>query len=637
MRNEMNRREFVGIAASAAALMVVPRGARGMRADEVGVRTVAEPFALSRVRLRAGTFLDAAEVNQRYLLAQSPDRLLHTFRIAAGLPTTADPLGGWEAPVNELRGHFTGHYLSACALGGASLGDAALTARAKLMVAELAKCQQPNGYLSAFPEEFFDRLRDGRSVWAPFYTLHKIMAGMLDVHLLTGNGQALEVVTRMATWVDRWSQPLAESHMQRVLEREFGGMNEVLYNLSAVTGSQQTRDVAHRFDHERVMAPLAAGRDELKGVHANTTVPKIIGAARRYELTGDTRSRDIADYFYHEVTTRRAFATGGTSSDEEWPTDAGKLSKELSGYTQESCVTYNMQKLARHVFSWTGDVRVADYYERAMFNGIIGVQNPADGEKLYYTSLESGYWKLWGPQPNTYWCCTGSMAEAFAKLGDSIYFHDADGLYVNQFIASELDWKEKGLRVVQATRIPESHTSILTMLAETPVTMALRIRIPYWATKGGSLKINGRPVETFAAPSSYLVINRIWKSGDTVEITLPMSIHSHAMPDDPTVQAVMYGPIVLAARQGTDGLTPALMKADPTPPREIPLYKAKGLPMPVIATTDGDVASVVRPAPGAPPLEFLLPAQDRTLALSPLYKVRDERYAVYFKAGNSHG
>lgn len=639
MSQPINRREFVGAAATAAAaLAVLPRFGYGNRArTPVEPHFAVKPFAVSQVRLRAGPFLEAAQVNQRYLLAQDPDRLLHTFRITAGLPTSAMPLGGWEAPVNELRGHFTGHYLSACALGGASLGDDALKRRADLMVTELARCQQANGYLSAFPEEFFDRLRDGRSVWAPFYTLHKIMAGMLDVHTLTGSAQALDVVKRMAVWVDRWSQPLADSHMQRVLEREFGGMNEVLYNLSAVTGSQQTRDVAHRFDHERVFAPLAAGRDELKGVHANTTVPKIIGAARRYELTGERRSRDIAEYFFQEVTTRRAFATGGTSSDEEWPTEAGTLSKELSGYTQESCVTYNMQKLARHVFAWNADPRIADYYERAMFNGILGVQNPADGEKLYYTSLESGYWKLWGPQPNTYWCCTGSMAEAFAKLGDSIYFHDEDGLYVNQFIASELDWREKGLRVTQDTRMPEADTAMLTFAADKPVTMPLRIRIPYWATNGGSVKINGRALDAFAAPSSYLVINRTWRGGDRVEVTLPMSLHSHPMPDDSTVQAVMYGPIVLAARQGTEGLTPALMRADPTPPREIPLYKAKGLPMPAIATKDGDAISAVKPAATGAPLEFQLAGQDRAFSLSPLYKIRGERYAVYFKVGSSNG
>jgi DUF1680 family protein len=621
-------------AASVPLLPGLARGAwaRGAAAD----RIIVQPFDLSRVRLRPGPFLDAMRINQQYLLRENPDRLLHTFRITAGLPTSAEPLGGWEAPENELRGHFTGHYLSACAMGSVTLGDDALKQRAALMVGELAKCQQKNGYLSAFPEEFFDRLREGRGVWAPFYTLHKIMAGLLDVHTLTGNAQALDVLKGMAAWTGSWTQPLQESHMQRVLEREYGGMNEVLYNLAAVTGSRQYQAVAHKFDHERFFAPLALGRDELKGLHVNTNIPKVIGAARRYETMGDQRSRDIAEYFWNEVTSKRSYSTGGTSNGEGWNTEPGKLSTELGGYSQECCVTYNMLKLTRHVFGWTADPRAADYYERALYNGILGTMNPADGEKLYYVPMGSGYWKLWGPQPTTYWCCTGSGAESFSKFTDSIYFHDDDGLYVNLFIPSDLDWREKGLRVAQDTRFPEADSTTLTISADKPVKMPLRVRVPYWATQGGSVKVNDRALEAFAAPSSYFVLNRTWQNGDKVEITMPMSLHTHPMPDDPSLQSVMYGPIVLAARLGTEGLTPDVLRAAPTKPRQVPAYKGKGLPDPTIKAKGADASLAVKPA-GTKPLEFQTTGQERELSLIPLYQVYDERYAVYFKVSKPDG
>ncbi|HEY6109366.1 MAG TPA: beta-L-arabinofuranosidase domain-containing protein, partial [Gemmatimonadales bacterium] len=331
----MRRREFLA-ATAAAALPLHHLGRIGtLPAD--GMVPPVRPFDLSAVRLLPGPFLDAMAVNRRFLLAQDPDRLLHMFRLTASLPSTAEPLGGWEAPDNELRGHYTGHYLSALALMSAGQGDSALKARGDHMVAELARCQNAHGYgyLSAFPVEFFDRLRAGKPVWAPFYTLHKIMAGLLDMHTLAGNAQALDVLRGMASWVASWTQPLGDYEMARVLEREYGGMNEVLYNLSAVTGRDSLLEVAHRFDHERFFAPLSMGRDELKGLHANTNIPKVIGAARRYELTGELRYRRIAEYFWREVTTQRAYCTGGTSNGEGWETEPGVLSTQLSGYTQE--------------------------------------------------------------------------------------------------------------------------------------------------------------------------------------------------------------------------------------------------------------------------------------------------------------
>jgi DUF1680 family protein len=620
----MKRRDFVALSAAAAVLPL----SRRWTASGSPAGPAAEPFDLSRVRLLPGPLYDEMEINRKFLLAQNPDRLLHTFRLKAGLPSNAEPLGGWEAPVNELRGHYTGHYLSACALMAAQ-GDAELKARGNGLVAELARCQQPNGYLSAFPEEFFDRLRADQPVWAPFYTYHKIMAGLLDMHVHAGNAQALDLVKGMARWTTRWTQPLGDYDMARVLEREYGGMNEVLYNLSVVAEDPGLRGTARRFDHERVFAPLAQGVDQLKGLHANTLIPKIIGAARRYELTGDPRYRRIAEYFWREVTTMRAYATGGTSNGEGWGAEPGVLSTQLSGYTQEDCVTYNMLKLTRHVFGWTGDPACADYYERALWNGIVGSQHPSDGNKLYYVNLQAGLWKLFGTPTQDYWCCTGTMSEAFAKLGDSIYFQDQHSLFVNLFAASELDWQEHGVKVTQETGFPVEQGTTLTIHTSKPAAFALKVRVPYWATGANGATLNGKPLEGFAGAGGYYVLDRTWKDGDRLSVKLPMGLHAHPMPDDPSMQAFMYGPLVLAGKLGTEGLTAATIRAEPTKPRTVPGYPLEPIPAPDFVAHGADLAAWIKP--GAQPGQFQTTGQARDVTMVPFNKLFDERYAVYWK------
>ena len=626
----MNRREFVVSTAAAATL---PYRRRLTSLGHLAGPTDAfraRPFAMTAVRLRPGPFLDALQVNQRFLLGLDPDRLLHMFRVTAGLPSSAEPLGGWEAPENELRGHYTGHYLSACSLLWASTGDAGVKARVDSMVAELAKCQQAlgTGYLSAFPEEFFDRLRDGKPVWAPWYTVHKILAGLLDAHMLTGNAQALTMAKGLGHWTARWVQPLGDEAMERILEREFGGMNDALYNLAAITGEPAWQELAHRFDHERIFAPLARGRDELKGLHVNTTIPKITGAARRYEVTGDPRARRVAEYFWEEVTTHRTFCTGGTSNGENWNAEPGVIAGELSAYTQECCTSYNMLKLTRHLFQWTADPRVADYYERLLWNGVLGAQHPADGSKLYYVPLAGGYWKLFGTPLHDFWCCTGTGSESFAKLGDSIYFQDDAGIFVNLFIASELEWAERQVRLVQDTRFPESGNISFTIHVARPTRFALRIRIPQWAGEAGSVALNGRSLEEFATPGSYFVLTRSWKDGDRVEVSLPMSLRLEPTPDDPSLQAVMYGPLVLIGRLGTAGLTPATLRAEPTKPRTVPEFKLDPVPVPALHASDSNVP--VAPVPGRE-LEFRSTGPGEPVTLVPFYRLFDERYAVYWK------
>jgi uncharacterized protein len=586
-----------------------------------------EPFSLKQVRLLDGPFKEAMEINHKWLLTLPPDRLLHTFRLTAGQSSNAEPLGGWEKPDCELRGHFAGgHYLTACALAYAATGDDEIKSKANTVVAELAKCQDAlkSGYLSAFPEEEFDRLREERRVWAPFYTYHKIMAGLLDMYIYCGNEQALDVVEKMAGWVRHWSESISDTHMQRILQTEYGGMMETLCNMYAVTGKRDYLHLAGRFEKKMFFDPLAEHRDELKGIHANTHIPQVIGAARLYELTGNPRYQEIASYFWDEVTNERSYCTGGTSNGEFWRTDPGKLAEELGEYTEECCCAYNMMKLTRHVFGWTGDARAMDYYERALYNHRLGTQD-SKGMKGYFLPLGSGLWKYYNSVWDSYWCCTGTGAEEFAKFADSIYFHDDRGLYVNLFIASELNWADKGVRVRQETKFPEQEGTTLTIHSGKPVEMALNIRVPYWATKGGTVKVNGTVLPAFSSPSSYLSINRTWKDGDKVEVSLPMSLHVHPMPDDPTVQAMMYGPLVLAGNLGKQGVTEALLYASyDTSPKEEPI------PVPAIINPSKDASGWVEPASGTP-LAFRTTGLAEPISFVPFYKVFGERYAVYWK------
>jgi DUF1680 family protein len=566
--------------------------------------------------LTSGPFWDAQEANRRVLHRLPADRLVYNFRINAGLASSAQPLGGWEKPDCELRGHFTGHYLSAAALMYANTGDAELKSKAGVIVDEFARCQKAlgGGYLSAFPLEYWDRLNARKPVWAPFYTLHKIMAGLLDVHECCGNQQALEVLQGVAKWVDGWTSPIPEEHMQDILNTEFGGMAEVLYNLSAVTNNDKYAAVARRFEHKRIFDPLAAGRDELKGLHANTNVPKIIGVARAYELTRDQRYRDIAEYFWNEVTTARTYCTGGTSNAEHWLTEPHRLAAELamSRETNECCVAYNMLKLTRHLYGWDPKPSYFDYNERVLFNHRLGTIEPDTGATMYFLPLRAAAWKVFNTDYDSFWCCTGTGVEEYAKANEAIYFEDAQGIYVNLFIASELTASKCGIRLRQQTRFPEEDvTMILVDLAPERET-TIRVRVPSWTASGGSATLNGKPLDAFPKPGSYLSITRIWKPGDRIDVRVPMQFRLEPMPDDPSIAAVMYGPLVMTA-----AFTPV----------EVDQHQQdQDLKMQPLIETPRLSTTSFRPDGGS-----ALAFRAGELSFAPLYKRMRERYTVYFR------
>jgi hypothetical protein len=406
---------------------------------------------------------------------------------------------------------------------------------------------------------------------------------------------------------------------------EHGGMNESLFNLYALTGKEQYLALARRFDHKQFFDPLAERKDELKGLHANTNIPKVIGAARGYELTGDQRYHDIADYFWHELVSERTYCTGGTSNGEGWQTDPGKFAGQLGPDAEECCCGYNMLKLTRHLFSWTGEPATMDYYERTLFNSRLGTQD-SEGMKMYYLSLFPGLWKTFGKRFDSFWCCTGTGSEEYAKLGDTIYFHDSQGVYVNLFIASELNWPEKKVTLLQETRFPEEEGTALTIKTVAPVKMPVHVRIPYWATRGITVSINGKKQEVAAKPSSYLTLDRTWSDGDKIEVAMPMSLHLAPLPDEPTTQAAMYGPLVLAGQLGSKGLLQDHIYG-PLGPDE-----ARAIPVPALMGS-GDTPDWVEQVKGQT-LAFQTAGQKETIGLAPLYQNYDERYTVYWKVGN---
>ncbi|MBA3873405.1 MAG: glycoside hydrolase family 127 protein, partial [Anaerolineae bacterium] len=447
----------------------------------------AQPFNLKQVRLLDGIFKDNMQRDQNYLLHLEPDRFLHSFRVTAGLPSEAQPYGGWEAPEGELRGHSLGHYLSACALMFASTGDEQFKARADTIVAELAKCQDAlpaqgynMGFLSAYPEEFFERVERRFSVWAPYYTLHKILAGLFDAYQYCDNQQALDVLEKVASWLQFRIDRLTYEQMQITLLNEFGGMNEVLANLYGVTGKAEHLKLSLAFDDAVILDPLARQQDSLDRLHANTQIPKAIGVARQYEVTGEDRFREIAHFFWERVALYRSYAIGGNSDDELFFPITG-FAQHLSSVSAETCNTYNMLKLSRHLFGWEPSAQIMDFYERGLFNHILGSQDPESGMTLYFASMKPGHFKAYNTPFNSFWCCTGSGMENHAKYGDTIYFHDDDSLFVNLFIASELTWPEKGLTLRQETAFPEEDKTHFSLHCEQPVQLALKIRYPAWA------------------------------------------------------------------------------------------------------------------------------------------------------------
>jgi DUF1680 family protein len=634
---DRSRRNFLKSSATAAGLWVLgqPAVVQALpithREHPSGMLTA---FPLSSVRLAPGMFRGQEEINARYLDSLAVDRLLHSFRITAGIPSNATPYKGWEDPTCELRGHFSGgHFLSAAALGWAGSGNSDLKSRGDELVTGLDICQKKmgSGYVSAFPPELFEHLAQGKPVWAPFYTYHKIMAGLLDMYLHTGNTDALRIAEGMGQWAQGFMSGFSNDQRQRMLRTEYGGMNEVLANLAAATEKERYLEAAHLFEQPAFLDPLAERRDELQGLHANTNVPKIIGAARMYEVTGDRRYRDIAEYFLGEVLAARTYAIGNTSLDEHWTTPPGQLKGTLAWSNAECCVAYNMMKLQRHVFSWTADAQWMDAYERALFNCRLGTQN-AQGLKQYFFPLAAGYWRTYNSPEESFWCCTGTGAEEFAKFADTIYFRRGSDIYVNQFIPSTLDWKDEGIVLEQVTQFPHEQSTTLKIKCLRPKQRTIHVRIPRWTTEQAEVKVNGVPLEAMADPGSYLALRKVWQNGDTISISLPMQLRQEPLAGDDSVTAAFYGPVVLAADLGAgpgDGPKRVIHSGE-TVPKGLPVASA----LPQVAATSEAGAQPWIHVESSSELRFTAAGENAKYQLMPMYQIGAQRYSVYWQMQN---
>ena len=579
-------------------------------------------FNLADVRLLKSPFRHAMEIDSAYLLSLSAQRLLHRFYANAGIYTKVPEYGGWES--SGLSGHTLGHYLSACSMMYASTGAPAFAERVRYIVGELARCQEARktGYVGAIPNE--DTLwaqvarGDIRSSgfdlnggWSPWYTVHKVMAGLIDAYLYTDNKQALKIAEGMADWTAKELQGLDDAQLQHMLACEFGGMNDALTNLYALTANKKYLELSYKFQHNAIVDPLAKDEDQLAGKHSNTQIPKIIGSARRYEVEGDSKDSAIARNFWNIVVGHHTYVIGG-NSDHEYLDEPDHLSDYLSESTCESCDTYNMLKLTRHLFAWQPDSRLADYYERALYNHILASQNPTDAMMCYFVPLRMGAKKDFSDSVNTFTCCVGSGMENHSKYGEGIYYEGKDGsLYVNLFIASVLNWKEKGIKVTQLTNYPYGDTSRLVIGGE--ASFALRIRDPWWATSGMRVLVNGKQAASSPEEHGYVVVSRHWHKGDKVEVIAPMNLYTEAMPDNINRVALLFGPVVLAGNLG-----------DKNPSDDL-----HGVP--VLLTSDHNVGDWIRPVPGQP-LTFQTYGVGKPMdvTLHPFFDTYDHYYSVYW-------
>jgi uncharacterized protein len=587
------------------------------------IQRAAEEFRLEDVRLLDGPFKNAMMRDAAYLLRLEPDRLLSGFRKEAGLKPKGETYGGWEAMT--IAGHSLGHYLSACALMFASTGDTRFRDRVNYIVAELEACQRANGngYVAAIPngKKIFQEVSAGdirvkpfdlNGGWVPWYTLHKLFAGLLDANRYTQNAAALSIAVKLADWAGTAVGNLSEEQFQHMLGCEHGGMNEVLAELYARTGEEKYLKLSRRFHHKAVLEPLALREDRLQGLHANTQIPKLIGLARRYELTGDRFDKTAAEFFWERVVHHHSYVNGGNSDHERFGAP-DQLSNRLSEESSETCNTYNMLKLTRHLFEWHAAAELADYYERALYNHILASQDPNDGMVCYYVPMKAGSQKEYSKPFDSFWCCVGTGMENHAKYGEAIYFHNNDALWVNLFIPSELTWREKQLSLNQQTRYPESEKVNFTIKTARPLDFALRLRYPGWA-RNAAVTVNGRSQTVDAKPGSFIEIKRTWKTGDRVELTLPMSLRLEAMPDNRQRVAIFYGPTLLAGDLGAEQSEPngvSLIPALITSTREPSTWLTPVAQHPVTFRT----ASVGKPD---------------DVTLYPFYAMHHKRYAVYW-------
>jgi uncharacterized protein len=620
------------------------------------VPEAARPLPLTAVRLTGGPLKHAQDITAKYLLELEPDRMMAGYRKRAGLEPKAEGYEGWDAvDSRQLTGHIAGHYLSGVSLMYAATGDERFKQRADYIVNEMREVQDKHGdgYLGALlgnkpgvrqrrggppraedladGKELFELLSKGEirsggfdlnGMWSPWYTLHKTYAGLRDAYRYTGNKTALEVEVKFSEWAEKILAPLSDEQIQKMLNTEFGGMNEIFADLYADTGDKRWLDLSYKFEHKSFIEPLKRGEDNLAGKHGNTQVPKLIGSLARYAYAGDPTDMAAARFFWERVADHHSFATGGHGKDEYFG-EPDKLSDRIDGRTAETCNVYNMLKLTRSLFALEPKPRYAEFHEQALFNHILGSIDPEDGSTCYMVPVGMGVQREYANMFRSFTCCVGSGMESHALHGLGIYYENGEKLWVNLYAPSKAEWKSAGATLEMATDFPEGESATATLTLEAPKEFTLAMRRPQWAGDGFRVAVNGEEIADLPDPGEYVEIKRTWKSGDKVELALPKQLHLAPLPDNPQRAAVMWGPLVLAGDLG--------------PGRERGRGRGRGQrdreqpSAPAFVAAEQPVSAWVEPVPDAAgTFRTDGVGRDRDVNLTPFYRLHRRLYSAYW-------
>ncbi|MEP7380626.1 MAG: beta-L-arabinofuranosidase domain-containing protein [Gemmatimonadota bacterium] len=621
----------------------------------------AHPIPLEKIRLTGGPLKHAQELTASYLLSLDPDRMLHFYRVRAGLRPKGEPYSGWDGGGRNLTGHIAGHHLSAVSLMYAATGDARFKGRADYVVREFDEVQRKHGdgYLGALEglPEAFARLSRGEiksggfdlnGLWSPWYTLHKTYAGLRDAHRYAGSARALPLEVNYATWAERVIAPLSEAQVQTMLNTEFGGMNEVFADLYADTSDARWLALSHRFEHHAVTLPLKRHEDNLSGKHGNCQIPKLIGSAARYGYTGDLDDIVAASFFWDRVVRHHSYASGGHGLNEYFG-EPDVLSPRVDGRAAETCNVYNMIKLTRRLFALRPDAAYADFHERALFNHILASIDPQDGRTSYMVPVGRAEQQEYQDMQRDFTCCVGSGMESHALHGLGVFFDSADTIWVNLFVPSIAESRVAGARLTMETGFPDGDSATITLTLPEPAKFTIAVRRPVWAGDGFRVAVNGTdqpqpaldtlydPVaggraggpgnESVERNATYVLLTRIWTTGDTVTLALPKTLHLQPTADDPQVTAIMWGPLALAADVGPRQEEPWSESPSTPPPT----------PVRLLVSASGQPADFLRPA--SRPGNFTVASGVARIAsadvpsgevsLTPFYRTHRRRYALY--------
>ena len=608
-------------------------------------RLYADEFPLGDVQLLDGPLKKARDLNIKTLLQYDCDRLLAPYLKEAGLTPKGKSYPNWDG----LDGHVGGHYLTAMAIN-AAMGSEECRQRMDYFISELQACADANaknhpawgkGYVGGVPnsDRIWSTFKKGDfgayyGAWVPFYNIHKMYAGLRDAWVYCGNEQAKQLFLGFCDWAIDLTAGLSDAQVEQSLHTEHGGMNEVLADAYAITGEQKYLDVAKRFSHRRMLLPLSQRQDCLDNLHANTQVPKIVGFERIAELSGDEAYHNASIFFWDIVTGERSLAFGGNSRREHFPSKEAcrDFVEDIDG--PESCNTNNMLKLTENLHRRNPEARFADFYELATFNHILSTQHPEHGGYVYFTSARPRHYRNYSAPNEAMWCCVGTGMENHGKYGQFVYTKHGGSLFVNLFVASELNWKEKGIVLRQETNFPYAEASRITV-TQGKAQFSLNVRYPGWVKPGQfEVKVNDQPVSIVTGPSSYVTINRQWKKGDVVDITFPMHNSVKYLPNLPQYIALMHGPIMLAMKTGTEDL--AMLVADDS--RFGQLAVGKKLPIdqaPILINNNLEaIADQLQPIAGKPLHYTLTTRMENEIRneVMPFFELHDARYMMYWLA-----